>query len=150
QKQTANGAFTHTQETNTMANAPPQRFFDDWATNLSASWEIDFWGRVRRTIESTEDLVESSADEDDNVMVTLIRDVATAYVQYRIFKQQIAYTRENIRIQRDSLRIATSRWKAGAPSQMGVAQASSLLEQIEATLPLLETGLRQANNQLCV
>jgi NodT family efflux transporter outer membrane factor (OMF) lipoprotein len=150
QKQTANGAFTHTQASRNIANVPPHPFFDDWATSFNASWEIDFWGRIRRTIESTEDVVESSVDDYDNVMVTLIGDVATAYVQYRIFEQQIVYTQENIRIQRDSLRIATARWKAGQTSELGVAQAASLLEQLEATIPVLESGLRQANNQLCV
>jgi NodT family efflux transporter outer membrane factor (OMF) lipoprotein len=150
QKQTATGAFTHTQASNTIADVPPQRFFDDWATGLNASWEIDFWGKIRRTIESTEDQVESSVDDYDNVMVTLIGDVATAYVQYRIFEQQIVYTQENIRIQRESLRIATDRWKAGQTSELGVAQSSSLLAQTESTLPVLESGLRQASNQLCV
>jgi NodT family efflux transporter outer membrane factor (OMF) lipoprotein len=129
---------------------PPQRFFDDWAAGLNASWEIDFWGKIRRTIESTEDVVESSVDDYDNVLVTLVGDVATAYLQYRILEQQIVYTRDNIRIQRKSLEIATARWKAGQTSQLGVAQAGSLLAQLEATVPLLETGLRQANNQLCV
>jgi NodT family efflux transporter outer membrane factor (OMF) lipoprotein len=150
QSQTANGAFTHTQVSANIANVPPHRFFDNWATGFNASWEIDFWGKIRRTIESTEDLVESSVDDYDNVMVTLIADVATAYVQYRIFEQQIVYTQENIRLQRESLKIATTRWKAGQIDQMGVAQASSLLAQIEATIPVLESGLRQANNQLCV
>src|SRR5215813_1404350 len=129
QSQTKNGAFTHIQESGNTANVDPHRFFDNWATSFNASWEIDFWGRIRRTIESTTDLVESSVDDYDNVMVTLIADVATAYVQYRIFEQQIAYTRENIRIQRDSLRVATARWKSGQTSELGVAQASSLLEQ---------------------
>src|SRR5262249_34227626 len=49
-----------------------------------------------------------------------------------------------------SLRIATAQWKAGQTNQLGVAQASSLLNQLEATIPVLESGLRQANNQLCV
>jgi NodT family efflux transporter outer membrane factor (OMF) lipoprotein len=48
------------------------------------------------------------------------------------------------------LRVATARWKAGQTSELGVAQASSLLNQIEATVPVLESGLRLANNQLCV
>jgi NodT family efflux transporter outer membrane factor (OMF) lipoprotein len=150
QSQTATGSYTHTQVSNTIANVPPQRFFNNWATNLNASWEIDFWGKIRRTIESTEDLVESSVDDYDNVMVTLIGDVATAYIQYRIFEQQIVYTQENVRIQRASLKIATARWKAGQTNELGVAQAASLLAQIEATIPVLESGLRQANNQLCV
>jgi NodT family efflux transporter outer membrane factor (OMF) lipoprotein len=129
---------------------PPHRFFDDWATGLNASWEIDFWGKIRRMIESTDDLVESSVDDYDNVMVTLIGDVATAYVQYRIFEQQIYYTRENVEFQRGLLKIATEQWKSGQKGEVPVAQSTSLLQQLESLIPLQETGLRQANNQLCV
>jgi NodT family efflux transporter outer membrane factor (OMF) lipoprotein len=83
-------------------------------------------------------------------MVTLIGDVAAAYGQYRIFEQQIVYARQNVAIQRASLKIATDRWKAGQASEVGVVQATSLLEQLEATVSELDAGLRQANNQLCV
>ena len=72
QTQTKTGAFTHVQESGNTANVDPHRFFDNWATNFNASWEIDFWGRIRGTIESTGALVESSVDDYDNVMVTLI------------------------------------------------------------------------------
>ncbi len=89
-------------------------------------------------------------DDYDNVMVTLIGDVATAYVQYRIFEQQLVYARQNVNLQRGSLQIATDRWKAGQTNELGVSQATSLLEQLEATVPVLEIALRQANNQLCV
>jgi NodT family efflux transporter outer membrane factor (OMF) lipoprotein len=89
-------------------------------------------------------------DDYDNVMVTLIGDVATAYVQYRIFEQQLVYTRQNVEFQRGSLKIATDRFKGGLTSELSVVQAGSLLEQLEAEIPVLEIGLRQANNQLCV
>jgi NodT family efflux transporter outer membrane factor (OMF) lipoprotein len=150
QKQQATGSYTHVQVSKNIANSPPQRFFDDWANGLNASWEIDFWGRFRRTIESTDDLVDASVDDYDNVMVTLIGDVATAYVQYRIFEQQLVFTRENARLQRDSLKIAADRFKAGQTNELSVLQGTSLLEQIEATIPLLEIRLRQANNQICI
>src|SRR5262245_40238892 len=150
QQQTASGAFTHTQVSRNIANAPPHRFFDNWATGLNASWEIDFWGKIRRTIESANDALESSVDDYDNVMVTLIGDVATAYVQYRVFEQQLVYARQNVQLQRGSLKIATDRWKAGQTSELGVVQSTSLLEPFEATIPVLEIGLREANNQLCV
>ena len=63
QQQTASESFTHVQASGNVANPPPKRFFDNWATGLNASWEIDFWGRFRRTIESTKDLLESSVDD---------------------------------------------------------------------------------------
>jgi NodT family efflux transporter outer membrane factor (OMF) lipoprotein len=150
QKQTDNGSYTHVQGSKNIANPFPHCFFDDWATNLNVSWEVDFWGKVRRQIEAADDAVESSVDDYDNVMVTLIGDVATAYVQYRIFQQQLVYARENVRLQQGSLQIATARWKAGQINELGVVQATSLLEQFQATIPVLEIGLRLANNQLCV
>src|SRR5713226_995424 len=60
QQQTANAAFAHTQLSNNLGNVPPHRFFDDFATGLNVSWEIDFWGKIRRTIESADDAVEAS------------------------------------------------------------------------------------------
>jgi NodT family efflux transporter outer membrane factor (OMF) lipoprotein len=150
QQQTASGAFTHTQVSRNLANVPPHRFFDTWATGFNLSWEIDFWGKIRRTIESASDALESSVDDYDNVMVTLIGDVATAYVQYRIFEQQIVYTQRNVDIQRGLLKIATERWKAGQRGELPVSQSASLLAQLESLIPVQEIGLRQANNQLCV
>jgi NodT family efflux transporter outer membrane factor (OMF) lipoprotein len=150
QQQAASGAFTHVQVSNNIANVPPHRFFDDWSTGAGISWEIDFWGKIRRTIESATDLVESSVDDYDNVMVTLIADVATAYVQYRTFEQQIVYTRQNVEFQRGLVKIATDQWKAGQKGELSSVQATSLLQQLESLIPVQEIGLRQANNQLCV
>ncbi len=150
QQQTASGAYQRNQASRNIANVPPQRFFDTWATGLNASWEIDFWGKIRRQIESADDFVDSSVDDYDNAMVTLIGDVAAAYVQYRTFEQQLVYARQNVEIQRGSLQLATAQWKAGKTNELPVVQASSLLQQLEATIPALEIGMRQANNQLCV
>jgi NodT family efflux transporter outer membrane factor (OMF) lipoprotein len=150
QQQTLNGAFTHVQLSKNTANTPLHRFFDNWATSFNVSWEIDFWGKIRRLVESADDFVEASVDDYDTVMVSLIGDVATAYVQYRIFEQQIVYAQQNVDLQRGSLKIATQQWKAGKTAEVAVVQAASLLEQLESTIPVLEIGLRQANNQLCV
>ena len=150
QQQTANGGYSRTQVSRNIANVPPNHFFDTWTTGLNATWEIDFWGKIRRQIESADDLVDSSVDDYDAAMVSLIGDTAAAYVQYRTFEQQLAYARENVRIQRESLKIATAQWKAGKTNELPVVQASSLLQQLEATIPLLEIGMRQTNNLLCV
>ncbi len=146
QQQALTASYQHVQVSGNNANVPLHRFFDQWATAFGVTWEIDFWGRFRRAIESAADAV----DDYDNVMVTLIGDVATAYVQYRIFEQQLVYARENVRIQRASLEIATQRWKARQTNELGVVQATSLLEQLESTIPTIEIALRQANNQLCI
>lgn len=149
QQQTASGGYTRVDVSRTIANVPPRPFFDDWAAGLNLSWEIDFWGKIRRTIESTDALTDASIDDYDNVMVTLVSDVAAAYVQYRVLQQQLEYTRRNVELQRGLLKIATAQWKAGGKGELPVVQSTSLLQQLESLIPVQEIGLRQANNQLC-
>jgi NodT family efflux transporter outer membrane factor (OMF) lipoprotein len=150
QVQQANGTAQRIGTSRNDANKFLHPHFNNWAVGLNASWEIDFWGKVRRNIETADALVDASIDDYDNVMVTLIGDLATAYVQYRVTQQQIVYYRENIVVQGASLQIATDRFKAGQANELPVEQGKSLLEQLEATVPLLEIQLRQANNQICV
>jgi NodT family efflux transporter outer membrane factor (OMF) lipoprotein len=150
QQQTANGGYTRVDVSRNIANVPPHPYFDDFAAGFNLSWEVDFWGKIRRSIESTNDLVEASVDDYDNVMVTLVSDVATAYVQYRVLQQQIEFTKKNVELQRGLLKIATAQWKVGQKGELPVAQSTSLLQQLESLIPVQETGLRLANNQLCV
>lgn len=57
QHQTASGSYTRINSSKNMADPPPVSYFDNWATGLNASWEIDFWGKIRRTIETADDLL---------------------------------------------------------------------------------------------
>jgi len=84
------------------------------------------------------------------VLVTLLGDVATYYAQVRTFEQRIAYTRANVELLSQTLKIAEARFKAGTTGELDVLQARSTLEQTQAQLAELEISLRQANNQLCV
>jgi NodT family efflux transporter outer membrane factor (OMF) lipoprotein len=127
-----------------------KRFSGEWDYGFSLAWELDFWGRFRRAIESATASLDASVENYDAVLVTLLGDVATYYVQVRTFQQRIEYARANVQIQRETLRIAEGRFKAGTTGELDVDQARSTLAQTEATIPALEISLRQANNQLCV
>ncbi len=124
--------------------------FNIWATGFNASWELDFWGRIRRTIESSNAEWDASVEAYRDALVTLLGEVATNYVQIRTFGQRIAYARRNVEIQRDSLRLAEARLQDGKTSSLDVKQARSSLAQTEASIPPLVIGQRQANNRLCV
>jgi len=123
---------------------------DVWATGLNASWELDFWGRIRRNIESSSAELSASVEGYHDALVTLVADVATNYVQIRTYQQRIAYARRNVEIQKGSLRLAEARLKAGKGTSLDVKQARSSLGQTESTIPPLVIGLRQANDRLCV
>jgi NodT family efflux transporter outer membrane factor (OMF) lipoprotein len=131
-------------------SATPQRWFGQWDYGFALSWELDFWGRFRRAIESAEDSLDASVENYDDVLVSLIGDVAANYVQYRTLEQQIVYARQNVKLQTDILGIATARFKGGQTSELDVNQAQSELSATEALVPQLEISLREANDRLCV
>jgi NodT family efflux transporter outer membrane factor (OMF) lipoprotein len=117
---------------------------------MSASWELDFWGRFRRAIEAADAELDASVEDYDDVLVVLLSDVATNYVQYRTFEQRLAYARNNVEIQRKSYGIASDKLEHGATTERDKQQAKQALEETEALIPALEIGKRQAANRLCV
>ncbi|HEY1786039.1 MAG TPA: efflux transporter outer membrane subunit [Pirellulales bacterium] len=127
-----------------------KRFFNQRDLGFNLAWELDFWGRFRRAIEAADANLNASVENYDAVLVTLLGDVATAYVQIRIYEQQIMLTRANVELQRETLKLVKARFEGGQVSELDVDQAESLLWQTEATIPVLEINLRMSNNQLCV
>jgi NodT family efflux transporter outer membrane factor (OMF) lipoprotein len=127
-----------------------KRFYDQWDFGFNLSWELDFWGRFRRAVEADAATLDASVENYDDVLVTLLGDVATNYVNLRTFEQRIKYAQDNVRIQKETLDISVARRKAGTVSELDVVQARSTLEQTQATIPELEIGLRQAVTQLCI
>ena len=125
------------------------RFFDQWDYGFNLDWELDFWGRFRRAIESQSDLLDASVADFDAALITLLSDVATAYTQMRTFEQRIAYAKQNVKIQQDTLDIVEARFKASTISELDVDQARSTLNATQAAVSELEIGLRQAQNRLC-
>jgi NodT family efflux transporter outer membrane factor (OMF) lipoprotein len=121
-----------------------------WVTGFNASWELDFWGRLRRAIESAEAEVGASVENYHDALVTLVADVATNYVQLRTFQQRIAYARRNVEIQKGSLQLAEARLQDGKATALDVKQARSGLAQTRSSIPPLVIGLRQANDRLCI
>jgi NodT family efflux transporter outer membrane factor (OMF) lipoprotein len=117
---------------------------------LTANWELDFWGKFRRNIQSAGAGLQASIADYDNALVSLTADVATNYIHIRTLGKRLAIARENVRIQTESLQIAEARFEGGTTSQRDVEQAKTVLASTEATIPTLETQLRQTQNALCV
>src|SRR5262249_48122073 len=101
------------------------------------------------TIEAAGANLDASVEEYDDVLVTLLSDVATAYVQMRTLQQRIAHAERNVAIQRFSYQIALDK-KGIFATPLDVDQALSILKQTEALIPELEISLRQTTNQLCI
>jgi NodT family efflux transporter outer membrane factor (OMF) lipoprotein len=162
QSQQLLGDFTRTQrstQTATFPRLPPNsgfnniglRNYDNWRIGGSLSWELDFWGRYRRAIEAADARLESSVENYDDVLVILIAETATAYVDVRTAEQRLVYGRANVALQQESARVAEARLNAAAvDSELDAPQAKSNLARTESGIEALEISKRQAENRLAV
>ncbi|MCH6582762.1 MAG: efflux transporter outer membrane subunit [Proteobacteria bacterium] len=126
------------------------RHFNSAEATFDLAWEIDFWGRFRRAIESAEAQFDASVADYDDVMVALASEVARAYVLIRTFEERLALAEQNVVTQERALRIADVKFRNGAVTELDVQQARAILANTEALIPVLETGLRQVKNALAV
>ena len=117
---------------------------------FNMSWELDFWGRFRRAIESSNANLDSSVENFDGALVTLLADVATNYVQYRVAQERLKIARDNIRDSREARGPRRGSIPSRHRDQLDVEQLRTLLEQTRSTIPALQIALGQANDTLCV
>ncbi len=114
------------------------------------SWEIDFWGRIDRSIESADASLAASVEDYRDVLVVLYAEVSTNYVEVRALQDRIKYVRGNIETQRKSLQLTKDRFDAGLAPDLDVQQAELNLAKTESTLPALQMRLVQTINRLGV
>jgi len=132
--------------------APPGGFDAQnlYELGLDASWELDLFGRIRRSIESSRAQYQSTIETERDVTVTLFAEVAKTYIEVREFQNRLTYANENIAVQKKALDLASERYRTGLSSQLDVAQARATLGMTEAALPDLETAREQALYRLAV
>lgn len=124
--------------------------FDAASLGFSASWELDFWGKYRRAIESNDATFLASLAAFDHALVTLTADIANAYISIRTIEAQIKVTKDNIQLQQVSFNLARSRFRAGQTSMLDVQQAKTELAETQATLPTLVSNLQHQKDALAV
>jgi len=126
------------------------RTFSQWNFGFNLNWELDFWGKFRRTIESDEATLNASVENYDDALVTMLSDIAADYIQLRTTQQRIKYARSNVCYLQATLRIAEGRQKVGAigGGLLDVDQAKSTLEQTLAEIFQLRATARQFETAL--
>ena len=101
---------------------------NDFALSLTASYEIDFAGRVQRLVEGATASAEQSAADLENIRLLVAADLATAYFNLRASDTELDVVQRAIALQRRALDIVTARYDLGAVSGLDVAQQRALLE----------------------
>jgi len=117
---------------------------------MTASWELDVWGKFRRAIESADAQLLAAVADYDSTLVTLTADVANFYIRIRTLEKKLDIARSNVSAQQGNLKIAEAKFRGGSSSQRDVEQAKTVLGGTQASIPSLESQLRQTKNALCL
>lgn len=117
---------------------------------FSATWELDFWGKYRRAVQSKDANFLASLAAYDNALVSLTSDIASSYIAIRTYERLIEVTKQNIQLQKTGLQIAESHYRAGQTSMQDVAQAKTELNETLATLPGYNADLQHQKDLLGV
>ena len=105
---------------------------------LSASYEIDFWGGLRATRDSALRSLDASRFDRQTVELTLVSAVADSYLQGLALQEQLRIARLNLRNAKDVLGLVEARQRSGSATRLELAQQRSLVAAQQRQLPLLE------------
>jgi NodT family efflux transporter outer membrane factor (OMF) lipoprotein len=122
--------------------------FDLYQYGLDASWELDLWGRVRRSIEAADASIDASAEARRSILISVLAEVALDYIQLRGVQTQLQISRENLATAQDSLALTQKRAADGLTSQLDVANAAAQVATTRAAIPQLQQQEAQVINQL--
>ena len=126
-------------------NVPP---FDLFQSGFDASWEIDLFGRVRRSIESTEAQGQALVEARNDALVSVFAEVARSYIQLRGVQRLIAITQSNLKAQQDAYNLTHAQAQGGETSNLDVESASAEVATTAAQLPALEDQEARVINAL--
>lgn len=123
---------------------------DLYSSGFDATWELDLFGGKRRAVEAAQADLEASGEDRSGILVTLIGEVASNYVEVRSSQTRLAVAEANRDAQQETYQLTLWRFEAGLVTQLDVEQAKSNLEQTRAQIPTLQTSLEAAKNRLSV
>lgn len=121
-----------------------------YSAGFDASWELDVFGGLRRSVEAAQADLEASVESLSDTRVSLAAEVALNYIDLRTAEQRLAIAEESIAYRGENHQIIRWRQQAGLVSELDLAQATTDLESTRAVLPPLRTAVTEAKNRLAV
>jgi multidrug efflux system outer membrane protein len=118
------------------------------AFSLSAAWNPDFWGLYRKQTEAARDTLLAQTWAQRAVRLTLVQQVATAYLQLRALDNQLALTKQTLKVRQDSVNLTTTLETGGGAPLSDVRQAEQLLYTASSEIPQLEQQIQQQENAI--
>src|SRR3989454_3592818 len=118
--------------------------------NLSASWELDVFGGIRRGVQAATADIAAAEENRRDVLVILLGDVGRVYAQLRGFQRRLEIANKNIKTQQETLDLTTARAKAGLATELDVSRAAARLDSTKAAVPGLLSGAAVSIHRLSV
>lgn len=128
--------------------SPPRGEYSDYQGLISASWELDLWGRIRRSNEAARAELLASEAGRRSILLSLVSNVASNYIILRGLDRQLEISIETAETYRESLRIFRHRHTYGTVSQVEVSQVESEYEDARQTIPEIESQIIQQQHLL--
>lgn len=123
---------------------------DLYSAGFDASWEIDIFGGIRRSVEAAGADLDAAREDLRDVLVSLLGEVAVNYIDVRSYQARIAAAEGNIAKQAETYQLTLWRQEAGLGDELAVQEALSNLESTRSQLPDLRSGLEAAQNRIAV
>lgn len=121
---------------------------DSYGVSATAAWEIDIFGGVRRSVESSVADYKAALADEIATRVKISADVAQAYFKYRAYQTELRITEDNLKAQTKTYEITKQRKANGFVSQLDVVRAAAEVSSTNAQLPKIQMDERLALNAL--
>lgn len=116
----------------------------------SASWELDLWGKLRRTVEENQANAQASAAELANITLSAQSELAQDYFQLRVMDEQIALYQKSVEAYQRYLTVIENKYRAGSESRATLAQAQTQLDSARASALDLQWQRAQLEHAIAV
>lgn len=146
----ARGAYEHRRESENTPFGAFSSQTDVFSAGFDASWEIDLFGRVRRSVEAATRDLEAASEDVAAASVSVAAETALAYVELRSSQRRLAIALTNVDLQERTVALVRSRHEAGLVGERDVAQAATNVESTRSRVPGLEADVAAAQRRIAV
>ncbi|HEX6850803.1 MAG TPA: efflux transporter outer membrane subunit [Candidatus Polarisedimenticolaceae bacterium] len=143
------GSLLHTPEGDQNATADGTDT-EVYSVGVNISWELDFFGRVRRTTEAQKAVFLGTQEARRAAVLALVADVARAYFELRDYDRRLEISRRTIESRREYLQLAKDRFEGGITPEIDFRQAEAELRRVETVVADLERLIALKENELSV
>lgn len=146
----AEGGYTWQRQSEESGVPITDRNIETYEVGLSASWELDLFGRVSQQKKAAKATYQASFAELRGAYVSVASEVALAYMQLRGAQYRLNVAERNVKNQQDTYELSKALVENGSSSELDMARAQAQLELTRSTIPPLKAQIKEVINRLSV